>query len=132
MITDVDVKKLNLERFLTKKDFKKEIGKYATKDALEKLDARTAEGFLNVQNQLSEIKEDLSGVKEDLSGVKEDVTSLKEDVKDIKNTLLNMQDKIYGELLKLNIENKVTSTYKPRIEDHEKRITKVESVVFAS
>ncbi|HSV94529.1 MAG TPA: hypothetical protein VLH94_00925 [Spirochaetia bacterium] len=118
MITDADIKKLKLERFLTKKDFKKEINKYATKDALEKLDARTAEGFLNVQTQLNEIKGDISGMKGDIS--------------DLKNTMLTIQDNLIGEIHKLHIENKVTATYRPKIENHEERITKVEAVVFAS
>jgi len=104
MITDADVKKLKLERFLTKKDFKKEINKYATKDALEKLDSRTAEGFADVQEQLNEIK----------------------------NHMITMEDHIMGALNKLDIENQVTATYRPKIEDHEQRIAKVETVVFAS
>ena len=90
MITDADVKKLK--------------STFATKEELEKLDSRTAEGFVNVQEQLS----------------------------DIKNTLLDMKDYIYGELHSLHIENKVTSTYRPKIEDHEQRISKVESAVFSN
>ncbi|MBU1166874.1 hypothetical protein KKC60_00500 [Patescibacteria group bacterium] len=132
MITDADIKKLKLERFLTKKDFKKEINKYATKDALEKLDARTAEGFLNVQTQLNEIKRDISGMKGDISGMKGDISGMKGDISDLKNTMLTIQDNLIGEIHKLHIENKVTATYRPKIENHEERITKVEAVVFAS
>ena len=111
MITDADVKKLEKT--------------FATKEELEKLETRTAEGFTDVQTQLNEIKQDLSGVKTDVS-------CLKTDVSEIKNTLLTMQDKIYGELRNLHIENQVTATYRPKIENHEQRITKVETVVFAN
>ncbi len=111
MITDADVKKL-------KKTF-------STKAELEKLDSRTAEGFLDVQNQLNEIKEDISGIKGNISGIKDDIS-------DLKNTMLTIQDNLVGEIHKLHIENKVTSTYRPKIEDHEQRITKVESVVFVN
>lgn len=104
MITDADIKKLKLERFTTKEE-------------LEKLDNRTAEGFADVQGQLNEIKTDLAGVKTDVS--------------EIKNTLIDMKDYIYGELHNLRIENKVTANYRPKIENHEQRITKIESVVFA-
>lgn len=111
MITDADVKKLKRT--------------FATKEELEKLDSRTAEGFLNVQNQLNEIKEDISGIKGDISGMKGDIS-------DLKNTMLTIQDNLVGEIHKLNIENQVTATYRPKIENHEQRITKVETVVFAS
>lgn len=105
MIADADIKKLKLERF-------------ATKEELEKLDSRTAEGFLNVQGQLTEIKEEISEMKGNIS--------------DLKNTMLTIQDNLVGEIHKFHIENKVTATYRPKIEDHKQRITKVESVVFAS
>ncbi len=132
MITDADVKKLEKT--------------FATKEELEKLETRTAEGFTDVQTQLNEIKQDLSGVKTDVSCLKTDVSCLKTnvsclktdvsclktDVSEIKNTLLTMQDKIYGELRNLHIENQVTATYRPKIENHEQRITKVETVVFAN
>jgi chromosome segregation ATPase len=119
MITDADIKKLRLERF-------------ATKEELEKLNARTAEGFSDVQGQLNDIKTDLSNVKEDVSILKQDVSGLKQDVSEIKSTLLDMKDYIYSELHNMRIENKVTATYQPKIEDHEQRITKVESIVFAN
>jgi|WetSurMetagenome_2_1015567.scaffolds.fasta_scaffold350743_2 hypothetical protein len=139
MITDADIKKLKLERFLTKKDFKKEIGKYATKDALEKLDSRTAEGFLDVQNQLIGIKGEILGIKGEISGIKGEIlgikgeiSGMKEDITDLKHHMLTMEDNIVGEIHKLYIENKITATYKPRIENHEQRITKVESAVFSN
>lgn len=118
MITDADVKKLKRT--------------FATKEELEKLDSRTAEGFLNVQNQLNEIKEDISGMKGDISGIKGDISGMKGDISDLKNTMLTIQDNLVGEIHKLNIENQVTATYRPKIENHEQRITKVETVVFAN
>lgn len=104
MITDVDVKKLEKT--------------FATKEELEKLDARTATGFLDVQNQLNEVKSRLGSIETHMESME--------------HTMLTIQDNLVGEIHKLHIENKVTSTYKPRIEDHEQRITKVESVVFSN
>lgn len=104
MITDADVKKLSYT--------------FATKEELEKLDARTAEGFADVQNQLSEVK---SGLK-----------SLDNRVESLEQRILTMDDHITGALHTLTVENRITANYRPKIEDHEQRITKVESVVFAN
>jgi len=116
MITDADVKRLKLD-FLTKKEFKEEAKKFATKVELEKLDARTAEGFLEVQKQFSEVK---SSIK-----------SLDNRIGSLEQRILTMDDHIMGALHTLTIENKITANYRPKIENHEQRITKVESVVFA-
>ena len=132
MITDKDVKKL------------KEV--FATKNELEKLDARTAAGFLDVQEQLNGIKQDVSGLKQDIGGLKQDVSDLKQDVSDlkqdvsdlkqdvseIKNNMLTMEDNIVGAIHNLQIENSVTATYRPKIEDHEKRISKLEKLQYAN
>ena len=53
MITDADVKKLKRT--------------FATKEELEKLDSRTAEGFLNVQNQLLSLEQALENIRLQLS-----------------------------------------------------------------
>jgi chromosome segregation ATPase len=111
MITNADVKKLE--------------STFATKEELEKLDARTADGFSNVQTQLNRIDNTISEIKVDLSEVKEEIS-------EIKNHMITMEDHIMGALDRLTVENEVTATYRPKIENHERRITKVESAVFAN
>jgi hypothetical protein len=43
-----------------------------------------------------------------------------------------MEDNILGAINKLQVENSITASYRPRIENHEQRITKLEKLQFAN
>ena len=143
MITDKDITKLK-SVFATKDDFKsfakkEDLNRFATKEDLDKSEIRTAKSFEDVQKQIfrleddvSGLKKDVSSIKKDISGIKRDVSNLQEDVTDIKHNILTMEDNILGAINKLQVENSITATYRPRIENHEQRITKLEKLQFAS
>lgn len=117
MITDKDVEKLT-KTFVTKNDLKKELQGFATKADLEELEVRTAKIF--AQNE------------QRMTGVEGNISKLQEDVSDIKHNMLTMEDNIIGAINKLQIENSITASYRPKIENHEQRITKLEKVQFAN
>ncbi len=121
MITDQDAEKL-VERlkgtFVTKAELKKELQKFATKDDIEDIDIRVAKSFKQNEQRMT--------------GMEANISKLQEDVSDIKHNMLTMEDNIIGAIHKLQIENSITATYRPKIENHEQRITKLEKVQFAN
>ncbi len=102
MITDTDIKKIK-EIFVSKKE-------------LENLDLRAATGFAESEKRFTKVDKDIA--------------FLKEEVADIKEHLITMEDNILGAISKLQNENTVTSTYRPKIDNHEKRISKLETIVL--
>lgn len=117
VITDKDIEKLK-KTFITKKDLKKELKRFATKDDIEELDIRVAKSFNQNEQRMVAMEENIS--------------KLQEDVSEIKHNMLTMEDNIIGAINKLQIENSITATYRPKIENHEQRITKLEKVQFAN
>jgi chromosome segregation ATPase len=111
VINDLDIKKLKTV--------------FTTKDDLEKLELRVGDSFISVQEQFDHVQEQFDHVQEQLD-------DLKTDVSDIKNHMITMEDNILGALSRLQSENVVTSSYRPKIEDHEQRITKVEKAIFSN
>lgn len=111
MITDKDIVKL------------KEV--FATKEDLEKLDLKTASSFADNEKRITKIDVEISSLKKDVS-------SLKKDVSEIKDHLLTMEDNILGAINKIQNENAITSTYRPKLENHEQRISKLETVVLSN
>ena len=105
--------KSELQNYPTKQDLKKEL-----KNEIEKLEFRIAKSFEDNQQQMN--------------GMKGDISSLKKDVSEIKHNMLTMEDNIVGAIHSLQIENSVTATYRPKIENHEQRITKLEKLRFAN
>jgi hypothetical protein len=124
MITDKDITKLkkvfvtkeDSKKFATKDDLKRfatkdDLKRFATKEDLEHSEQKTALGFADTQRQINE---------------------LKSDVAQIKDHLISMEDNILGAINNLQNENKLVSTYLPKVNNHETRITKLESSVFPS
>lgn len=124
MITDNDIKKLK-QTFVSKNDLKKELNRFATKEDIDQLELNTGKGFNDVQKQLSNVKADISEIKEEITEIKEEIT-------EIKNNMLTMQDNILGAINKLQTENMITASYRPKIQNHEERITKLERATLSN
>ncbi len=117
MITDNDIAKLK-QTFVTKEDLKNELTKFATKADLEQLELSVGKGFNDVQRQIN--------------GVKAQVVEVDEKISEINHNLLTIQDNILGAINKLQTENMITASYRPKIQNHEDRITKLERMVLSS
>ncbi len=118
MITDKDIVKL------------KEV--FATKEDLEKLDLKTASSFAENEKRFSKIDATLAEHDKKFTKIDKDIATLKKDVSEIKDHLLTMEDNILGAINKLQNENAITSTYRPKLENHEQRISKLETVVLSN
>ena len=94
------------KKFLTKEDGKK----FATKDDLEELELRVAKSFAETQHQIFNIQNTM-------------VT---------RDEFITLEDHMLGQIKTLFDENLVRSEHRREIDDHEKRITKLEIVTFAN
>jgi len=103
MITDVDIKKMK-RVFATKDDLKN----FVTKDDSKRFATK---------DQLSDTTKELVDL---IYSVR---TELKED-------LVNFKDSILTEIIKLREDVAVVIGYRDLIEDHDKRIEKIETVVY--
>jgi hypothetical protein len=103
MITDADINKMK-KVFATKDDLKK----FVTKDESKKF--ATKEDLLNVSTEL------IRSFRSELSGLKEDI--------------INFKDSILTEIIELREDVAVVTGYRNLIEDHDKRIEKLETVVY--
>ena len=118
MITDVDIKKMK-RVFATKEDLKGMSNrfdkKFATKEdlkmALEKYATKT-----DLSNVSVELVELIRSFGSELSGLKEDIVDFK--------------DSILTEIIKLREDVAVVTGYRGLIEDHDKRIEKLETVFY--
>jgi hypothetical protein len=121
MISDNDIKKLktvfatknDLKLFATKDDLKR----FATKDDLEELELRVAKSFEETQKHILALTEVVTNLD------KKFVT---------RDEFVTFEDHILGEIKKLFDENIVRSEHRREIDDHERRITKLERVAFSN
>lgn len=102
MITKIDIALLK-ETFVTKED-------------LEKSELKTADSFVVVQNQLDNMRSDINVLKQDMT--------------ELKNNMITMEDNIIHAIKNLQTESVITSSYRPKLDNHEKRISKIETIVL--
>ena len=91
---------------ITDKDIIKLKSVFATKEDLERLEIRTGESFIEVNNKID---------------------NLENQFKDLKNEVLNMEDHIIRELKSMQLDQQVSLSHRREIADHETRITNIES-----
>ena len=92
-------------------------------------------------------KTDIQGVKKDIKNVKEelkhdigivnkDVSGLKKDVSGLRNDMVGFKDEILMEIMKIRDDNAIivgrSGITQDELEDHEVRIAKLETNVFAN
>lgn len=95
---------------ITDKDVEKLITKFATKDDIENLEVRVSQGFTDLQKQINNLD-------------KKFVT---------KDEFITFEDHILGEIRTLFQENLVKSAHRRELDDHERRITKLEKIAFSN
>jgi archaellum component FlaC len=93
-------------------------------------DTITKKEVTSIFNSIHGLKEDVSELKKDVSELKKDVSGLKEDFKTYHNENMNRLDEVMAILQNIREDN-IIGTYQIRelrenVDDHEKRITKIE------
>ncbi len=94
---------------ITDKDIIKLKSVFATKEDLERLEIRTGESFIEVNNKID---------------------NLENQFKDLKNEVLNMEDHIIRELKSMQLDQQASLSHRREIADHETRITNIENKLF--
>jgi len=115
MITDTDVNKLKTI--------------FATKDDLDESEARTAVAFVDVQRQITNVKEDTEELKETVGELKETVGELKETVVDLKEDVKDIRLQLHG--MEQNIIRAINGI-KEEQETQKKQIEKLNKAVFSN
>ena len=105
MITDVDIKKMK-RVFATKEDLK---------------------GMSNRFDKKFATKDDLSIVSTELVGL---IQSFGAELSGLKLDVVDFKDSILTEIIKLREDVTVITGYRDLIEDHDKRIEKLETVIY--
>lgn len=111
MITDQDIKKLKTV-FSSKDDLKN------LEYALEKHEIRTGESFAENEVRFNRIEKKLDNLENKFD--------------DLKNQVLNVEDHIIGELQSMRTELLVATSHRRELDDHEKRITKLEDLALVN
>jgi len=103
-------------------------------DLLQKTDIQGVKK--DIKNVKEELKHDIGIVNKDVSGLKKDVSGLKKDVSGLRNDMVGFKDEILMEIMKIRDDNAIivgrSGITQDELEDHEVRIAKLETNVFAN
>lgn len=80
-----------------------------------------------LKEEIAYLKKDFGHLKEDFGHLKKDVGHLKKDVHTIKSDIVSFKDEILHELIAIREENAVLTLWNDSLEDHDKRITALET-----